>query len=306
MDRNPETRTPNPAVRGTLDDTGHDRGELAHLDDLDDFKVADGEPDIRGWKVKSSDGLRIGKVEDLLVDTDRLLVRYLEVKLDKRLARADAQRHVLVPIGTARLDVDRDEVLLARTRADVLAGPRYEHGRLDREHEHAVLGGTGTDTGAAPRDRDDTAFYGRPEFDDRQFFGGRRAGSEGTTYVTRAEEELRIGKRAVEAGSVNVRKRVETEHVRETVPVMREEVTVDRRPVRADRAPGRAEIGDDEIRVPVMAEEVVTEKRAVPKEEVVIRKEAVRDERTVEADVRRERVDVDRTGDDQRRGRETR
>ena len=42
------------------------------------------------------------------------------------------------------------------------------------------------------------------------------------------------------------------------------------------------------------AEEVEVEKRAVVKEVIVIRKHAVVENQTVEADVRRERVDVDR------------
>jgi hypothetical protein len=40
-----------------------------------------------------------------------------------------------------------------------------------------------------------------------------------------------------------------------------------------------------------MAEEVVAEKRVVPTEEVVVRKHAVAEERSVEEDLRRERLD---------------
>ena len=73
---------------------------------------------------------------------------------------------------------------------------------------------------------------------------------------------------------------------------MHEEVTVERRPISADSRVD-ATISEDEIRVPLMAEEVVTQKRVVPKEEVVVRKHAVTDTEVVEDDVRRERVDVD-------------
>src|SRR5688572_6903181 len=88
------------------------------------------------------------------------------------------------------------------------------------------------------------------------------------TRVTRAEEELAIGKRQVQAGEVTVRKSVETEHVTERVPVRREEVTVERRPVEAADAES-ADIGEDRIVVPVTEEEVIVEKRPVVKEEVV-------------------------------------
>jgi len=52
-------------------------------------------------------------------------------------------------------------------------------------------------------------------------------------------------------------------------------------------------ITDDEIRIPVMEEQLLVEKRSVPKEEIVIRKRAVTEEKTVEADLRRERVEYD-------------
>ena len=76
------------------------------------------------------------------------------------------------------------------------------------------------------------------------------------------------------------------------MPVTREEVTVERRPLSAD-AGQDVTITDDEIRIPVMEEQLLVEKRIVPKEEIVIRKRAVTEEKTVEADLRRERVDYD-------------
>jgi uncharacterized protein (TIGR02271 family) len=133
-------------------------------------------------------------------------------------------------------------------------------------------------------------YYARRHFDDSNFFGERRGRRE--ARVTRSEEELEIGKRQVRAGEVEVRKTVETERVREPVTRMREEVTVERRPVEGHHA-GNVEIGEDEIRVPVVEEEVVVEKRPVVKEEIVVKKRAITEDRTVEADVRRERVDVD-------------
>jgi uncharacterized protein (TIGR02271 family) len=48
--------------------------------------------------------------------------------------------------------------------------------------------------------------------------------------------------------------------------------------------------------VPVVEEELVVERRPVVKEVVVIRKRAVQEEQVVEADLRRERIDVDRRG----------
>ena len=293
-----------PATPGTT------RSRLAHLNDLDDYKVADGEPDIRGWAVKTADGRKIGEVEDLVVDFQAMKVRYMEVELDRKQLGLDEDRHVLLPIGTARLNDDDDVVVVGQDATAVAGLPTYGHGTTPLHDERALherYGRPGTASPAPhhgdPGDRDVDDLYAGEQFDDRRFFGNRRRRG-AAAYLTRAEEELAVGKRRVEAGAVEVHKRVETEHVREHVPVMREEATVERRPIGKDAARAReAKIGEGEIRVPLMAEEVVAEKRTVPKEELVVRKRAVQDEKIVEADLRRERIDVDDTTDRSERDR---
>ena len=109
--------------------------------------------------------------------------------------------------------------------------------------------------------------------------------------VQRSEEELRVGTREREAGRVNVRKRVRVEREQVRVPTRREEVTVERVPVEGRAAP-EAEIGGGEVQIPVVEEEIVVEKRTVVKEELRIRKDVVEDEEVVEADLRKEEVDV--------------
>jgi len=110
--------------------------------------------------------------------------------------------------------------------------------------------------------------------------------------VQRSEEELRAGTREREAGSVKVRKRVRTDREQLRVPKRREEVSVERIPVEGREA-SEAEIGEDEVTMPVTEEEVVTEKRPVAKEEIRVRKDAVEEEEVVEEDIRREEVEID-------------
>lgn len=115
--------------------------------------------------------------------------------------------------------------------------------------------------------------------------------------LTLSEEQLAVGKRQVQAGEVELRKTVETRHVQEQVGLAREEVEIERRPLAAADA-ADLEIGEQTIRVPLMAEEAVVEKKVVPVEEVVVRKEARTQEQTIEADLRKERLDtagLDRT-----------
>jgi stress response protein YsnF len=57
--------------------------------------------------------------------------------------------------------------------------------------------------------------------------------------------------------------------------------------------PGRDLEDEDELRVQRSEEEVVTEKRAVAKEEIRVRKDVVEDTEVVEEDVRREEIDVE-------------
>jgi uncharacterized protein (TIGR02271 family) len=111
--------------------------------------------------------------------------------------------------------------------------------------------------------------------------------------LTLSEEELAVGKRKVSAGEVSVHKHVETEHVTETVPLTRDEVTIERRPV-TDRQ-SAAPIGEDHITVRLTEEEAVVEKRPVVKEEIVVKKHAVQETQTVEADLKKERADIEDT-----------
>ncbi len=109
--------------------------------------------------------------------------------------------------------------------------------------------------------------------------------------VKRSEEELRAGTREREAGRIKVRKKVQTEREQLRVPKRREEISVERVPVEGEAS--EAEIGEDDVSVPVVEEEVVVEKRPVVKEEIRIRKDMVEDEEVVEEDMRKEEVDID-------------
>src|SRR5215208_165117 len=259
---------------------------LQSLDALPDFKVADGDPDIRGWEVAASDREKIGTVKDLLVDTGAMKARYLTVEVDRKFAIGE-ERNVLIPIGAAQLDERDDRVLLTGiTSSQVNTLPKAVGRTFDRQYEDNIARSFG---GVRTPD------YSGELYSDQRFRKGRDAESK---RITRSEEELAFGKRPVEQGEVKVSKRVETEHVSEKVPVMREDVTVERRPASRNT---EARIEGDEIRVPLMAEEVVAEKRVVPKEEVVIRKQATQDEETVEGDIRKERIEVKREGTDRSR-----
>jgi uncharacterized protein (TIGR02271 family) len=242
------------------------------LSELSDYEVADDSVDVRGWTVASRAGAEVGKVNDLLVDSTTMQARYLAVALlDGASAPQDGNTTlpVLVPIDLAQIDEsDRQVVVLSSSEA-LMQMPRFGGQNVERGD-----GDVGRRAGMAA-----TAGTALPADGEAQ-------------RITRSAEELRIGKRPLNAGEVTVRKHVETEHVTEPVTRTREVVNVDRRPVSADAAAG-AEMRDDEIRVPLMEEEIVVEKRPVVKEEIVISKSRETETENVEAELREERIDVD-------------
>lgn len=185
---------------------------LVHLDDMHDLQVADGDPDIRGWDVRTADGEKVGKVKDLVVDTALMKVRYIEAQIDKDVLNASDDRHVLIPIGSARLDDDDDDVFLSSAIVDPRTLPPYDRNSLSREYELSLRdrfpdstvwddrATVGTDRAAnfddrtplADRRRDeDEDFYGSDLYSESRFFGARRRGREDANYIGPTDESRR-------------------------------------------------------------------------------------------------------------------
>lgn len=113
---------------------------LTHLEGSG-YKVAEGDPDVRGWDVMDRDGRRIGEVDDLLIDTEGLKVRYLEVRLDRRLVpeeqgTAHGAASTVRPVGTP-IDPDTEGI----PALDSMAGRTDDDGIIG----HAAVPGQGTD-----------------------------------------------------------------------------------------------------------------------------------------------------------------
>jgi len=79
---------------------------LYPIDELKDYRIASGEPDIRGWEVRTLNGREVGEVEDLLVDPARGEVVMLEVDLD------NSGRHLNVPLRAVQLDREHRHVIV--------------------------------------------------------------------------------------------------------------------------------------------------------------------------------------------------
>ena len=109
--------------------------------------------------------------------------------------------------------------------------------------------------------------------------------------MTRHEEELAVGKQQVETGRARLKKWVETEPVEMDVELRQETARVTREPI--DEPVDGAELGEQEVEVPLRGEQPVVGKRTVAKERVGIEKDVATERRTVEDEVRKEHVDVE-------------
>lgn len=106
--------------------------------DRSDFEIVDGEPDIRGWDVKTSGGQKIGEVEELILDAQQKKVRYMIVDLDDNELKLK-HRKVLLPIGMAQLHHDDDDVIVPAVRKEQLAElPEYDPDNMNPKVERAI------------------------------------------------------------------------------------------------------------------------------------------------------------------------
>ena len=78
-----------------------DAERLVRLKDLGSWDVAEGEPDIRGWEVRTVGGRDLGKVKELLIDPDAGEVVMIDVDL------SGSDRHALVPLRIVEIDRPR-------------------------------------------------------------------------------------------------------------------------------------------------------------------------------------------------------
>ena len=88
-----------------------DAERLARLSDLGKWDVAEGEPDIRGWEVRTIGGRELGKVSELLIDPDAGEVVMIDVDL------TPSHQHALVPLRI--IEIDRGRRVVRMDSADL-------------------------------------------------------------------------------------------------------------------------------------------------------------------------------------------
>lgn len=210
---------------------------------------------MRGAPVLDSTGDQIGKVEEIFYDADGGQPEWIGLGTGFL-----GTKRVLVPVQSAQ--VQDDAIQVPFEKEHVKGAPDVDEDEIGEETERELY-----------------AYYG---------LGGR---GEGGQTVTRHEEELAVGTQEVETGQARIRKWVETEPVAMDVELRQETARVTREPV--DQPVSDAELGEDEIHVPLRGERAVVQKQTVAKERVGIETDVTTDRQTVEDEVRKERVEVD-------------
>jgi uncharacterized protein (TIGR02271 family) len=260
-----------------------------------------------GYEVYDPTGSKIGKVDDLFVDESDQ-PEYIGVKIGLL-----GTRSTLIPWERVEVREDDGRIIASVDKDRVKDGPAFDDDKeITPEFENEVYSyyglehADGTDgrgaygdyyseatgPGIAMGDTETGEFREHAANDEgvHQSRGDDLA-DEDELRVQRSEEELAAGTREREAGQLKVRKRVRTDREQIEVPTRHEEVSVERVPVEGEAT--EAQIGEDEVVVPVTEEEVVVGKRPVVKEEVRVRKDVVEDTEVVEEDVRREEIEVE-------------
>jgi hypothetical protein len=134
------------------------------------YKIAKGEPDIRGWKVMTADKREIGKVKELLFDTVSLRVRYVAIRLNGKPLNL-VSRNVLIPIGLAELDENDNAVVFPEVTVGHLASlPDYKKGDVTIATERAIRTVFAPTSGVSYKDVD----YNDPEFYNHEYYNEER------------------------------------------------------------------------------------------------------------------------------------
>ena len=259
---------------------------------------------VIGQDVYDEAGEKIGSASEVYLDDETGQPEWATVRTG-----LFGTKESFVPIRNA--DLTDDGLRVSVSKAQVKDAPKIDtDGHLSPQEEEELYRyygmGTGTtdtaitDTTTTSGYTDTTATTGMAGTgyaeDAAGTVGHDTSGPTTDNAMTRSEERMTVGTTSQEVGRARMRKFVVSENVTESVPVTREEVRVEREPI-TDANIGNAmdgpAISEEEHEVVLRAEQPVVAKETVPVERVRLGTETVRDEVTVDEQVRKEQIDTD-------------
>ena len=113
---------------------------LVHLGELDeDYTILDPVPDFRNWALTLADGRRVGKVDDLIIDTSTMTAKYLEVHVARDVHLGHDERWILIPVEAVRVDSDETHVVIDHLPSSGLNGAPRLRGLVPTTDEQRVI-----------------------------------------------------------------------------------------------------------------------------------------------------------------------
>jgi uncharacterized protein (TIGR02271 family) len=243
--------------------------------------------------VYSSDGERLGKIascqsNDFTVEKGLLLPKVTQFRYD------DVS------------DVVNGVVNLKHPRSSFADGSFWNQGAQSPPASSTASTATGLGASATGVGSSTTAGLGAQKSSGLSTDLGKdwsaRSQSDGGTWrrddkdelnVQLAEEEITIDKVKRDFGEVRIHKRVVVTHKQITVPVMHEEVVVEHVPAQGSAKLATDAFTESRFAVPLHEEEVAVHKHGKVREEVHLKRRPLQEERTAQADLRREELDID-------------
>lgn len=116
----PQETTPIPTDSGygTL---GPIPDDLVPMEELEEFEIADGEPDPRGWDLIAGDDSRIGTLQELLVSPSTMTAYFAIVEGDAWIGH----RRILMPLSEIQFLAGEELAYTRRHRGDFMDAPGY-------------------------------------------------------------------------------------------------------------------------------------------------------------------------------------
>jgi len=231
------------------------------------------------YNVDDSQGKRIGHVSGLWVDAQNQ-VEFVGVKTTWLVGRT----HIF-PAQGMQVNHGREIIRAPYTEEIVKNAPTFDPGAELAEAEQQQVFNYYQRYGLQ-----------RTSARSQQQQAGRTAEE---VTIPLSEEQLKVGKRQVEAGGVRLRKIVRTEPVQQGVELRREEIKIERVPGQGAQPSDKSFSGQD-IYIPLRKEEAVIAKEGVVREQVRVRKTAETEQKNISEQVRKEDVEIEESGETSR------
>ena len=227
----------------------------------DEFDLVNSGQDCMGWTVVDQAGTELGKVTEMLIETD-------EMKVDS-----------IMVTGGVRIPAEN---IALRDERVIVHGVKDDERYAETQRTATTATTAGQNYEPAPRNTGA-----------RNVAGVTREANDHEITLPVIEEQMVIGKRAVEKGGVNVRTTMTEKPVEETVNLREENVTVERHKVDRPVDGATDAFQEGSFDVTTKAEVPVVSKEARVVEEVVIDKQMTERTETVSDTVKRTDVEVD-------------